>query len=325
MEEAEIENTKEERDILNEPIKADIKFKFAAVPLPEEINVCTVPVWTDGKGTMAYFDEYGPRKKTTVLSEDLDTCFFALNTSRMKVGKQPMHVLPRGFYCNEFLKLNPLDIQEFLFFQREYGFVTGARKRKPYDTNMHRYFRPEPDGDVFAGIREKRHNDQYLGIKASQALYDTVPDEEYVEEPLLNRMSAVSFREAIAAVLDAQAIVKNLLRVRKEGLGPMTVLEADLAKEAAEYVSIILGKAIPAIQLVVEGADYPHFYNLLDGVFIQLARGLLYNDAYRVCANPECGRTFTPREMERRLDTKYCCSKCQERAKYLRYTSKHSK
>lgn len=325
MDANEAESQQEERDILNEPIKKDVVLKFAAVPLPEEVRVCTVPVWTDGKGTMDYFDKFGPRKKTTVLPADLDSCYFAMNTKRMKKGGQPTHALPKGFYCNEFLKLNPMDIQEFLFFQREFGFITGARKRKPYDTDMYSYLRPEPDGDVFAGVREKQYGQQLAGINASQALYDTVPNQEYVEELLLNRMSAVSFREAIAAVLDAQDVVKSLLRVRREDLGPMTLLKATRAKDAAEYVSIILGKAIPAIQLVVEGAEYPHFYNLLDGVFIQLARGLLNNDAYRTCANPECGRTFTPREMGRRLDTRYCCSECQERAKYLRYVSKHSK
>ena len=59
-------------------------------------------------------------------------------------------------------------------------------------------------------------------------------------------------------------------------------------------------------------------------VLAQLARGLLNNEAYRACANPECGRLFTPKEMGRRLDTKYCCSECQERAKRLRYVAKHS-
>lgn len=325
MRDIEAENEQEGRDLLNEPAKAGIVLKFAAVPLPEEVEVCTVPIWTDGEGSMGYFDEFGDCSKITVAAGDLDTCYFSANMKLMKEGVQPTHTLPKGFYCNEFLKLNPMDIQELLLFQREYGLITGARKRKPYDADMHSYLRPEPDGDVFAGVREKRHAQQLAGIMASQELYDTIPDEEYVEDRLLNRMSAVSFREAIAAVLDAQDVVKSLLRVRRESLEPMTVLEASLAKDAAEYLSIVLGKAVPAIQLVVEGASHPHFYSLIDGVFIQLARGLLNNDAYRICANPECGRTFTPCEMKRRLDTKYCSSDCQERAKRLRYISKHFK
>lgn len=319
-----VENEQGSLDILNEPVKADVVLKFAAIPLPEKVEVCTVPICTGGEGTMDYFDEFGARAKTTVATEDLDSCYFALNTKLMKKGRQPTHTLPKGFYCNEFLGLNPLNIQELLLFQRKYGIITGARKRKPYDTDMRSCLRPEPDGDVFAGVREKRHAQQLLGVMASQTLYDTVPDEEFVEEDILNRLSAVSFREAIAAVIDAQDVVKSLLRVRREDLGPMTMLEAGLAMDAAEYLSIVLGKAVPAIQLVVEGSDRPRFYGLIDGVFIQLARGLLNNDAYRTCANPECGRTFTPREMGRRLDTKYCCTDCQERAKRLRYISKHS-
>ena len=314
-----------EEDLIHQPIRAEITFKFASVPLPQEILVCTLPIWTMGTGTMEYFDEFGPRSKTVVEPQDLDTCCFAMNLQRMQKGTQPMHTLPKGFYCNEFLDLNPLDIQDLLDFQKKYGRITGARKRKPYDEDMHAVLRPEPDGDVFAGARERRHADQLSGIKASQALYDAVPNEEYVDTMLINQLSAVSFREAIATVLDAQAVVKDLLRVQREDLGPMTVLEALSAKEASEYLSIILGKAVPLIQLVTEGAEHKRFYDLIDGVFIQLARGLLNNNAYRTCANPECGRTFTPREMNRRLDTLYCCSACQERAKRLRYVNKHSK
>lgn len=248
-----------------------------------------------------------------------------MNMQLIQEGTQPTHVLPKGFYCNEFLDLNPLDIQDLLAFQRKYGRITGARKRKPYDKDMHALLRPEPDGDVFAGARERRHVDQLAGIKASQALYDAVSNEEFVDDVLVNQLSAVSFREAIATVLDAQAVVRDLLRVQREDLGPMTVLEALNAKEASEYLSIILGKVVPLIQLVTDGAEHKRSYGLIDGVFIQLARGLLNNNAYRTCANPECRRTFTPREMNRRLDTQYCCSACQERAKRLRYVNKHSK
>lgn len=309
----------------HQPIKAEITFKFASVPLPEEILVCTLPIWTMGTGTMEYFDEFEPRSKTVVEPQDLDTCCFTMNMRLIQEGAQPTHVLPKGFYCNEFLDLNPLDIQDLLAFQRKYGRITGARKHKPYDEDMHAALRPEPDGDVFAGARERRYVDQLAGIKASQALYDAVPNEEFVDAILINQLSAVSFREAIAAVLDAQAVVRDLLRVQQEDLGPMTVLEALNAMEASEYLSIILGKAVPLIQIVTEGTERKRLYNLIDGVFIQLARGLLNNNAYRTCANPECRRTFTPREMNRRLDTQYCCSACQERAKRLRYVNRHSK
>lgn len=311
--------------LIHQPIKAEITFKFASVPLPEEIPVCTLPIWTMGTGTMQYFDEFGPRSKTIVEPKDLDTCCFTMNAQLMQEGTQPTHVLPKGFYCNEFLDLNPLDIQDLLAFQRKYGRITGARKRKPYDEDMHAVLRPEPDGDVFAGARGRRYVDQLSGIKASQALYDAVPNEEYADALLINQLSAVSFREAIATVLDTQTVVRDLLRVQREDLGPMTVLEALNAKEASDYLSIILGKAVPLIQLVTEGAEHKRFYDLIDGIFIQLARGLLNNNVYRICANPECGRTFTPREMNRRLDTLYCCSTCQERAKRLRYVNRHSK
>ena len=44
----------------------------------------------------------------------------------------------------------------------------------------------------------------------------------------------------------------------------------------------------------------------------------MLNNAYRFCQNPECRRLFTPREYNRRIDSKYCCEDCQVKAKYLR-------
>lgn len=314
-----------EEDLLNRPINADVTFKFASIPLPEEVRVCTLPILTAGKGSMGYFDEFGPRQKTTVDSDDLDSCYFSLNTELMPDGPQPTHVLPKGFYCNEFLNLDPFDIPELLAFQRKYGRVVGARTRIPYETGARAAIRPEPDGDIFAGIRGERHADQLSGICASQRLFDAVPDDEFVEAHLIFQLSAVSFREAIATVLDAQGVVRSLLRVQQETSNPMTTLEVLRAKDAAEYLSIILGKTVPSIRLIAGSPKGERFYDLIDGIFIQLARGLLNNNVYRICANPECGRMFTPREMNRRLDTKYCCSACQERAKHLRYVNRHSK
>ena len=144
----------------------------------------------------------------------------------------------------------------------------------------------------------------------------------------LIKLGAVSFQEAIFAVLDAQEAIRNTTRVLRDDLPAMTKREAGLAKISSEYVAHFLPNLFPSIELVIiddaGNNSHSNVCDLITAVFAQLARGLLNNEAYRACANPECGRLFTPREMGRRLDTKYCCSECQERAKRLRYIAKHS-
>lgn len=318
-----------QRDALDEPVKSNVRFMFSSIPVTTGIRVPTPPVLTGGKGTMDYFDEFGSRKKTTPTEEDLKNCYFYLNLDLIddERGHETIE-LPDGFYCHEFLELNPADIQEFLTFQRKYGRVTGARERKPYGTEMKKRLRPEPDRNVFSGSNANYYRHQLEGIEASAALYDSIPDQEYVDELELIKLGAVSFQEAIFAVLDAQEAIRNTTRVLRDDLPAMTKREAGLAKISSEYVAHFLPNLFPSIELVIiddaGNNSHSNVCDLITAVFAQLARGLLNNEAYRACANPECGRLFTPREMGRRLDTKYCCSECQERAKRLRYIAKHS-
>lgn len=318
-----------ERDPLDEPIKADVKFMFSSIPVTTGIRVPTPPVWTGGKGTMDFFDEFGPRKKVMPTEEDLKACYFCLNLNLIdeERGHETIE-LPEGFYCHEFLRLNPSNIQEFLAFQRRYGIVKGAREQKPSGTGMRESLRPEPDHNVFSGANAGYYRHQLEGILASAELYDSVPDQEYVYDRELIKLGAVSFQEAIFAVLDAQAAIRNTTRVLRDDLPTMTKREAALAKISSEYVGHFLPNLFPSIELVTiddKGKDsHSNVSDLITAVFAQLARGLLNNEAYRVCANPECNRLFTPREMGRRLDTKYCCPECQERAKRLRYAARHA-
>ena len=319
----------QEQDPLDEPVKASMKFMFSAIPVTTGIRVPTPPVWTGGKGTMDYFDEFGPRKKTTPTEADLKNCYFCLNLNLIDENKGPETIeLPEGFYCHEFLRLNPADIQEFLAFQRKYGVARGARELKPFGTETMKRLRPEPDHNVFSGSNADYYHHQLEGIMASAELYDSVPNQECVDELELIKLSAVSFQEAIFAVLDAQEAIRNTTRVLRDDLPVMTKREAALAKISSEYVAHFLPNLFPSIELVAVDDDgvnsHSNVSDLITAVFAQLARGLLNNEAYRVCSNPECGRLFTPREMRRRLDTKYCCSECQERAKRLRYVAKHS-
>lgn len=317
-------NQPEIAGFLGKQVKAGVRFRFASIPVATGMCVTVPPIITDGANASKYFDDYylGSKTRTTVHAEDLDSCYFCLYLADMEVGEGPNTIeLPDGFYCNEFLSLNPLDITELLRFQQKYGWIHGARRIKPM-TSVREQIRPEPDDSIFAGIYEDVLRDQREGILASQAIFDSVPDEEYQEERVLMRQSAVTFREAIATVLDAQRAIRDSTRVLRDDLPPMINLEVADAKIAVDYIGMILNQEFPSIQLVVEGApEQPT--SLIRAVFAQLARGLLSNEAYRLCANPECGRLFTPRELGRRVDTKYCSSECQERAKRLRYVARH--
>lgn len=313
-------------DDLDNPVEVRISYRFGAVPRTGKFRVACPPLFVCGEGTMGYFDEFG-RKYETVRQEDLKTCFFAPNARLIDPGKSYVVEIPNDLYRTDFLKLNPFDMQEMLYFQRKYGIITGARELKHYmSQDDRRYLRPAPDGTVFAGSWAETYADQREGILASAALYDSVPEDECIDECMADRLGAVSFQEAIFAVVDAQNVIKDTLRILRDDLPLPTRREVGYAKMSSEWLAALLPKAMPVVELVCDGADEREpVIGVIDAVYLQLVRGLLGNSAYRTCANPECEKLFSPVETGRRMDTKYCCAECQERAKRLRYIAKHSK
>ncbi len=312
-------------DTLDTPVEKRLFYRFGFVPSSGSYKTICPPIWTCGEGTMGYFDEYG-RKYDVVQAGHLKTCFFAPNTELMEIGKTYTTDIPNDLYRTEFLDLNPFDIQGLLQFQRKYGIIKGARAQKHYIRwEDKRLLRPEPDGSAFAGSWEETYSEQLEGIRASAALYDTVPEEEYLDIRILARLGAVSFLETVSTVHDAQKVIRDTLRVLRDDLPPITKLEAAHARMSSEWLAALLPQQAPFIELTYEGIDDDEQpIGLMQAIYLQLARGLLSNGAYRTCANPECSRLFTPGETGRRLDTKYCCSECQERAKRLRYIAKHA-
>lgn len=312
-------------DELNELVEKRLSYRFGFMPRSGGYKTLCPPIWTCGEGSMGYFDEYG-REYEAAQGEHLKTCFFAPNTELMKIGESYTAEIPEDLYRTEFLDLNPLDIQQLLQFQRKYGIIRGARAQKHYiPWGDRRLLRPEPDGSVFAGSWEETYSEQLEGIRASAALYDTVPEDEYLDVRILARLGAVSFLETISTVRDAQKVIKDTLRVLRDDLPPITKLEAARAKMSSEWLAALLPQQAPVVELIYEGMDDAEQpIGLMQAIYLQLTRGLLSNGAYRACANPECGKLFTPTETGRRLDTKYCCSECQERAKRLRYIAKHA-
>lgn len=317
---------KQEIDELDEALEGRVRYRFGAIPHAGKLKVFCPPIWVCGEGTMGYFDEYG-REYETVQSEHLRQCFFAPILDAMEVGQTYFADVPDGLYRTEFLDLNPFDIQDLLLFQRKYGIVYGARAQKHLvSVNDRRFLRPEPDGSVFAGSWADAHALQLEGIEASAALFDTVPGDEFVDARLLARLGAVSFLEVVSTVYDAQCLIRDTLRVLRTDVAPITKRETVLARVSSEWLAALLPKTSPIIELVKEGSEENEFpMSLMDAIYLQLAKGLLGNESFRRCSNPECNQLFSPVEVGRRADTKYCCSECQERAKRLRYLARHSR
>jgi predicted RNA-binding Zn ribbon-like protein len=313
-------------DALHKPIEGRVHYRFGVVPAAGALKVLNPPVWTGGKGSADYFDEHG-RKYVMVRKEHLRSCYFSPMLHAMKETEVCVTRIPADLYRTEFLDLDPFNIQELLYFQRKYGFVHGARAHRHLLTTPEQDdLRPEPDGACFAGEWAKSFKYQLAGIRASAEIFDTVPKEGIVESIVMDRLGAVSFMESIATVVDAQNMIKDSLRVLRDDMPPVTVLEAAKARRAAEWLSAQLPKSTPAIELVYEGTEGEEpTYSLMDAIRLQLARGLAANGSYRTCQNPECEKLFSPNEVERRADTKYCSAECQERAKRLRYIARRAK
>ena len=316
---------KREKDDLDEPVQGNFQYRFGAIPQTDHIKTFCPSLQICGDETSKYLKS-GPNACKIVEQRELKRCYFAPILSEVQ-EVTPTKTIPKDLYCNEFLKLNPLCISDLLAFQEEYGVILGARlNRHVAIVKNTKDIRPCPDEQVFSGDWRNKYNYQFEGIEASAAIFNSLLAKQNSDVVEAIELAAISFQETISAVLDTQNMIKNTIRVLRDDLPKVTKRELFYAAEDTSWLAQLLPNTMPIIQLVKEGVDFSnHAINLMDAIHLQLARGLVSNAAYRTCQNPECQRLFTPVEMRRRLDTKYCCPECQERAKRLRYINKHSK
>ncbi len=318
-------STEDEKDDLNEPAEGNFKYKFGSIPQTEHIKTWRTQLQICGDGATKYLKR-GTNACKIVEVKDLKRCYFAPIISDSK-NEPSAKKIPKDLYCNEFLKLNPFCISDLLEFQEEFGTIIGARLSRHFTIiDRAHQIRPCPDEQAFSGDWRRKYNDQFEGINASAAIFDKLLTEHSAGEVIdARKLSVISFQEAISAVFDTQTMIRNTLRVLRDDLPKFTNLELLYAGEDTSWLSKLLPKSMPIIQLVKEGIHDNNTFTIMDAIHLQLARGLVSNAAYRICQNPECERLFTPIEMGRRLDTKYCSSECQERAKRLRYINKHTR
>ena len=312
-------------DDLDEAAEGNFQYQFESIPQTEHIKTWCPSLQVCGDEATKYLKSDISTCRT-VEQRDLKRCYFAPILSEIR-EETPTKPIPKDLYCNEFLKLNPLCISDLLAFQEEYGIILGARlNRHVLVVKNPKDIRPCPDEQVFSGDWRENYSYQFEGIQASASIFDKLLSNEKTQEVDATKLAVVSFQEAIFAVLNTQTMIKNTIRVLRDDLPKITKRELFYAAEDTNWLAKLLPKTMPIIKLVKEDANFSiNATCLMDGIHLQLARGLVSNAAYRTCQNPECQRLFTPVEMQRRLDTKYCCKECQERAKRLRYINKHSK
>ncbi len=251
---------------------------------------------------------------------------------------------PKGLYGKEFLELDYRNVFQLLEFQRRWGPITGLRAQ-PNKTFDYGTYPNVAMNDSFYGPGEHPvfHPD---GIRQTTFLYKGTGDADMItkngfgiENRTLGKIVHENWRkkcgkrgqatdivpchvasldEVAEAVCDAQVAIRAMTGTLQDGYTEQEWLhDKELVRESVRYCNAMLGGSVDPIDIVEDG-DRDGVCTLMQYLFICLAKGVMLNNAYRFCQNPECGRLFTPREYNRRADSKYCCESCQVKAKYLR-------
>ena len=127
-----------------------------------------------------------------------------------------------------------------------------------------------------------------------------------------------SVEEVAEAVCDAQVAIRAITSTLQDSYTEQEWLcDKKLVHESVRYCNAVLSGSVDPVDIIEDG-NRDGICTLMQYLFICLAKGVMLNNAYRFCQNPECRRLFTPREYNRRVDSKYCCEDCQVKAKYLR-------
>ncbi|MBQ9069027.1 MAG: hypothetical protein IJ131_08210 [Eggerthellaceae bacterium] len=251
---------------------------------------------------------------------------------------------PRGLYGKEFLEIDHRNVFQLVEFQRRWGPITGLRAQ-PNKTFDHGTYPNVAPNDSFYGPGEHPvfHPD---GITQSVFLYegmgavDIIAKERFgTEIQTLGKVvdknwrmrrdegkpgkdvvpcHVASVEEVAEAVCDAQVAIRAITGTLYDDYTEDDWRkDKKLVRESVRYCNAVLAGSVDPVDIIEDG-DRGGVCTLMQYLFICLAKGVMLNNAYRFCQNPDCRRLFTPREYNRRVDSKYCCEDCQVKAKYLR-------
>lgn len=251
---------------------------------------------------------------------------------------------PRGLYGKEFLELDHRNVFQLLEFQRRWGPITGLRAQPNMTFDLDTHPNVTPNESFYGpGKHPVFHPD---GIMKTVFLYEGMGDVDIIakerfgaenhtlgkvvhenrEKARGKRRSAIdivpchvaSVEEVAEAVCDAQVAIRAITgTLRDDYTEQEWKSERRLVRESVRYCNAVLGGAVNPVDIIEDGYR-DGICTLMQYLFINLSKGVMLNNAYRFCQNPECGRLFTPKEYGRRADSKYCCEACQVKAKYLR-------
>ena len=251
---------------------------------------------------------------------------------------------PRGLYGKEFLELDHRDVFQLMEFQKRWGPITGLRAQPNKTFERGTY----PNVTVDESFYREGHNPIFHpeGITQTVFLYegmgeiDVIARERFgVENNTLHKVVEENWRrrrkdrrpdvnvvpchvasveEVAEAVCDAQVAIRAITNTLRDGYTD-TDWKNDrrLVLECMRYCNAVLAGSVTPVDIIEEG-DRNGVCTLMQYLFISLAKGVMLNNAFRFCQNPECGRLFTPKEYDRRADSRYCSEDCQIKAKYLR-------
>lgn len=251
---------------------------------------------------------------------------------------------PRGLYGKEFLELDHWNVFQLLEFQRRWGPITGLRAQPNktfdhgtypnvapnesfYGPGEHPVFHPdgitktvflyEGMGDIDIIAKERYGTEIQTLAKVVDENWRKGRDKREPEKDIVP-CHVASVEEVAEAVCDAQVAIRAITgTLRDDYTEDDWRRDKRLVRESVRYCNAVLSGSVDPVDIIEDG-DRDGVCTLMQYLFICLAKGVMLNNAYRFCQNPECRRLFTPREYNRRVDSKYCCEDCQVKAKYLR-------
>lgn len=245
---------------------------------------------------------------------------------------------PRGLYGKEFLELDYGDPFALMEFQQRWGPITGLRTRPNTTFDRGTYV----DLDCLGGIRStstpagfmntiylyEGHGDidviarERYGVRPDR-LRDIVDDNWRSSLYGKERKGPVpchvaTIREVAEAVCHAQIAITAITDCLKDDFTEEDwQARGDLVRQAIRYCNSSIQGTILPLDLIEDG-DRTGVCTLMQSLFINMARGVMRNNAYRKCQNLDCQRLFTPEEYGRRADSRYCSPDCQVKAKHQR-------
>ena len=280
--------------------------------------------------------EWSVWKPVVKLGEYQHRFFFYVDVE--DTDKRELITPPRGLYGKEFLELDYGDPFQLMAFQQKWGPITGLRTRPntSYDYKTH------VDLDCLGGIGSTSIPD---GFQNTVFLYkgygeaDIIAKERYgaqietlgdlVQENWRSGLygrerkgpvpcHVASVEEVAEAVCHAQIAITAITDCLKEGFGDDEWHSREkLVRNALRYCNSSIQSTVLPMDLI-EDDDRSGVCTIMQYLFINMARGVMRNNTYRNCQNQDCRRLFTPAEVNRRADSRYCSSECQIKAKHQR-------